>query len=42
MKNEFVEYITMKKMIASGNCLMSTISHILCNAVAIAATLLFF
>lgn len=26
----------------SGNCLMSTISHILCNAVAIAATLLFF
>ena len=26
----------------SGNCLMSTISHTLCNAVAIAATLLFF
>lgn len=26
----------------SGNCLMSTISHILCNAVAIAATLIFF
>ena len=26
----------------SGNCLMSTISHILCNAVAIAATFLFF
>lgn len=26
----------------SGNCLMSTISHILCNAVAIASVLLFF
>lgn len=26
----------------SGNCLISTISHILCNAVAIAASLIFF
>lgn len=26
----------------SGNCLISTISHILCNAVGIAATLIFF